>query len=119
MPKWEWQRDERGKLRPAQFDPALKALFPLPGCRGKRAQAERLKRFSSFLIGVIRDEHSGWDEQQLLSQAEKRLEEMKSDGIPPELLRAAILWVPLWYDEHVSQRAEGGVGEGARGEEEK
>jgi hypothetical protein len=143
MPKWEWQRDERGKLRPGQqLDPALKALFPPPGFEGKRARTERLRRFSLFVMSVVRDElpnvvaaeeertrlmqdekrrgvpkekrskplseHEKWG---LVSKEElgrieaetgRRLEKMKREGIPPELLMSAILWVPLWYDEHKS-----------------
>ena len=124
MPKLEWQYDEQGNKRSPPFEDCLKALFPLPKYKGKRAQAERLRRFSLFLTSVVRDEHPtvvaaeekrrGISEQEkwgLLSKEERgqirvaavgRLEKMKCDGIPPELLRAAILWIPLWYDEHLS-----------------
>ena len=142
MPKWNWQRDEHGKLLPVELEAGLKALFPLPGYKGQRERSERLKRFSSFLMSVVREEYPKvvaaeeerkrlrWDEERqrvprekrskplseqekwgLVSKEEKgqitveagsRLREMKRDGIPPHLFRAAILWVDEWHKESVS-----------------
>ena len=36
MPKWNWQKDEHGKLLPVELEAGLKALFPLPGYKGQR-----------------------------------------------------------------------------------
>jgi hypothetical protein len=102
MPKWDWQYDEQGNKRPVPFEDGLKALFPLPGCKGKRAQAERRKRFSAFLLDAIRDEHPDWKEEQLSAEAETRLEAMRHDDIPPVLFRAAILWVNELHRRRVS-----------------
>ena len=57
MPKWDWQRNEHGKLLPVEFEAGLKALFPLPGCKGERGKQERLKRFLAWLMSVVRDEY--------------------------------------------------------------
>ena len=44
-------------------------------------------------MGVIRDEQPDWGEPRLLSEVERRLEEMKCKRIAPALFRAAILWL--------------------------
>ena len=109
MPKWDWQRDEHGKLLPVELEAGLKALFPLPGYKGQRERSERLTRFSAFLMGVIRDEQPDWGELRLLSEVARRLEEMKCKGIAPALFRAAILWLDDWYRNRVSgQNSEAG-----------
>ena len=58
MPKWEWQHDEQGNKRSVPFEDGLKTLFPLPGWKGARRRDEQVRRFTDFLIGIVRDEHS-------------------------------------------------------------
>ncbi|MGA7881756.1 MAG: hypothetical protein WBL40_02875 [Terrimicrobiaceae bacterium] len=153
MPKWEWQHDEQGN-KPVPFEDGLKTLFPLPGWKGARRRDEQVRRFTDFLTGIVRDEHSNavaaeeererleeerlkrlkdrlikvgqrvseengskplseqgkWslvsetEREQIRAEAERRLREMKCDGIPAHLFRVAILWVDELYKERVSAK---------------
>ena len=44
------------------------------------------------------------EREQIRAEAERRLREMKCDGIPAHLFRVAILWVDELYKERVSAK---------------
>ena len=89
---------------PVPFERGLKALMPLPGCRGKRAQETRGKRFTAFVADTVLDEYPQWSKDQLATEVKFRLNAWRKAGIPSEFFRHACLWFAIWYDGWVKEQ---------------
>jgi hypothetical protein len=67
------------------FNDGLKALFPVSGNRGKRAQDMRIERFLHFLVSVARDEHP---KVAAAEEERKRLEEERLKRLTKRRIKA-------------------------------
>ena len=86
-PKFQWERDVGDRKLPVPFERGLKVLMPLPGCRGKRAQETRGKRFTAFVADTVLDEYPQWSKLAARHgsevQAQRLAEGWHSIGILP------------------------------------
>ena len=103
-PKFQWERDVGDRKLPVPFERGLKVLMPLPGCRGKRAQETRGKRFTAFVADTVLDEYPQWSKEQLATEVKFRLNAWRKAGIPSEFFRHACLWFAIWYDGWVKEQ---------------
>jgi hypothetical protein len=100
---YEYRLGENGERLPVSFDEGLAVLIPHPGVKRHEVTDERMTRFKAFLTDISRAADPSSDEQKRMIEVGERIEQMRRDGIPPDVFERARGDFAYWWKARISE----------------